>query len=189
MAGPTQPLKIDGQDWQRVLKGMHKANDDLRKQFRSDLRKKYLTPLKKAQAASALSRNDIPREMRTAMAKSLGVEVREKRTRSKANGTSLADARVRMSANKFAAALPSTPDTPDPKTARRIAKYANRGSWRHPVHARRSVPRDKWTWTRQDVEPGWFDNPFNERQAEILGFIRDTFEEWRRKYQGRGFGF
>ena len=189
MAGPTEPLKIDGQDWSRILKGMHKANDDLRKQFRSDLRKKYLTPLKKAQAASALSRSDIPQTMRGAMAKSLAVEVREQRTRSKKNGTSLADARVRMSANKFAAALPGTVQSRNIKSAKRIAKYANRGGWRHPVYARPDTPREQWTWVKQDVEPGWFDKPFKEREAEIVGFVWKTFDEWRRKYSGRGFGF
>ena len=189
MAGPTEPLKIDGQDWSRILKGMHKANDDLRKQFRSDLRKKYLTPLKKDQIKELERRNDIPRTMRGAMARSLGVEVREKTTRSQKNGTAFADARIRMSANKFAAALPGTVESRNVKSARRIAKYANRGGWRHPVYARPDVPREQWTWVKQDVQPGWFDDPFKANEKAILGFIQQTFDEWRRRYQHSGFGF
>ena len=186
MAQPD--VKVDMRDWERVLKGMHKADNNLRKQFRSDLRKKMNT-VKNAQRAEIRSRPHVPREIVNVLASGLSIEVRERTSKSKTYGKSFSDARIRFRSSKlYNLAEIDSKTWPRVDSVRGMGKRTNKGEWRHPVFPN-NQPRDQWEWDDQTTPPGWFDKPFNDRRPEIVGFINDTLKQWKAKFGFRGFGF
>lgn len=165
------------------MRGMRKANDQLRKGFRSELRRK-LTTVKNDQKAAALALPRVPHEIKAAMSKSLAIEVRERTSRSRQYGRAYSDIRIRLRSSMLYAATRSLEQWPDGRSSIGMAKRTNtQGRWRHMEWGNREK------WVDQTTSMGWFDKPFDAARPELVGFINRQLRSWRNQFGGKGYGF
>lgn len=182
MAQPE--AQIDMRDWTRVMKGMKKADDGLRKQFRSTLRKD-LTAVKKTQSAVAGSLPHVPSELRSVMKRSMALEVREQSSKSRAYGKPFSLIRIRFRSSQLAAMHGGvgTQTWPRPQALIGMAKQTNKGQWRHMAWGNREI------WYDQTTKKDWFDQPFRDAEPALVAKINTQLREWKAKFGFRGFGF
>ena len=184
MAQPE--VKVDMRDWERVMKGMHKADDSLRKEFRSELVQK-MKKIRKDEIKAAGALSHVPHEVVAVLKRGMYVEVREKTTRSKAYGRAFSDVRVRFKSKKLVTELHGgvgSKTWPNPKSVVGMAKRTNSDKgWRHMAFGNKEV------WYDQKSKPDWYDDTFNAQRPEVVKFINDKLREWKAKFGFRGFGF
>lgn len=59
-----------------------------------------------------------------------------------------------------------------------LARYMNRGTWRHPVYGNRNA------WVTQSVPPGWFDRPTHQAAPEARRQIGEAMARIRSQIEG-----
>ena len=177
-------VTIDMRDWLRVMKGMKKANDGLRKQFRSELRKD-LTQIKKKQAVAASTLPHVPSELKSAMAKSIALEVRERPSKNKAYGSPFNLIKIRLRSSQLERIHGGVGNQTWSRAypLRNMARQTNKGHWRHMAWGNRE------TWYDQNTTEKWFDQVFDDAKGDLYTKINNKLREWKAKFGFRGFGF
>jgi len=168
----------------RVMKGMKKADDGLRKQFRADLRKD-LTKVKKTQSDIAKNLPHFPSELRDVMSRSIALEVREKPSKARTSNKPFSLIRIRLRSSQLAKMHGGvgTQTWPNPFALLGMAKRSNKGVWRHMGFGNREF------WYEQRTTAGWYDEAFNAAQPQIVATINTKLREWKKDFGFRGFGF
>jgi len=171
-------------DWLRVMKGMKKADDGLRKQFRADLRKELLA-VKKKQSDIAKNLPHFPSELRDVMSRSIAMEVRERPSKARTNNKpfSLIRIRLRSSQLRNMHGGVGSQTWPNPIALLGMAKRSNKGVWRHMAFGNREI------WYDQNTTENWYNQAFKDAQPHIVQTVNKQLREWKAKFGFRGFGF
>ena len=179
-------LFLDGGDFKNAMAELKKVAPDMHKVFLTGLRKQ-LGYIKAEQQAMALTVDHAPSEIKRQMAGAVAYEVRQTSSRKTFLGV-----RTRMRSSK----LSGGPEWPNNAAVMRMGQRINRGFWRHPVFQRTSVGAafgqllkgKKVTgavdgaWVKQETDPGWFDQPFRNKQDALVLWVEYQYQGWARKF-------
>jgi hypothetical protein len=172
-------------EWIRVMKGMHKANDGLRKSFRSTLRKD-LMKVKKTQADIAGDLPHFPSELRAVMKRpsTMQLEVREKPSKARTSNKPFSLIRIRLRSSQLATLHGGVGSQtwPNPHALLGMAKRSSEGKWRHMAFGNRN------SWYSQKTTKGWYDKAFKDAEPKIMADVNKQLHEWSKTFDFRRFG-